>query len=256
MLTEKELRASIEYNAVGDLELPRYWTTVLFGDTGKRKTTSACAMVKERGLLVSADDSWKVLDKPIHKDLKDRTDLVVYDSASQLDFLNFGDYDTVILDTVSSMIERFLDLLHEEARWSSPKYREAIITDNKELNGTTIIGRPDYHATRNKFRPIVERLCRKAPAHIIFTAHVGDPTEDDLTRRPRIPNATWKIIKEFADIIGYIRPKGKGGFSIGVDESAVGYVGKSRLDGVSGEMDLDSFVTRYREKVHGITKSG
>lgn len=239
----------IEYRSYSKMNISPFKTSVLYGDTGKRKTTTAFEMVLQRGLHVCADDSWKILEKDIHSDLRDMIEFVVYESPSQLDYLKFDGFDTVILDPINIMVDVYLDLLYEKADWGG-SYREKLVTRDPELKGTSILHSMDYRVTRDRFRPIVERL-QSAPIHVIYVAHVNQPVKGlttDTTLRPVLPNATWQAIARPADIIGYITPGSKG-FTIGIDESSMSYAGKSRVQGISGKMSLDDFVQAYRKAV-------
>lgn len=243
----------IRYLTLEDLQARPETITVLYGDTGKRKTTTACGMIKKSGLLISADGSWKVLKKKIHAEIRKRvTNIVEFQGFSQLPVIKYENYDTAILDPVSEVIDYYLDLLSDKGGWGVTKgaYRETIKSDDPELKGAAILHPIDYRVTRDKFRPVFRRLF-EAPVHIIFTAHVNEPIKGlsvDGTLRPAIPNSTWKIIGRHADLIGYISPK-SGGFNIDLRENNPFAIGKSRIEGIEGQMNLDDFVKKYRQIV-------
>lgn len=244
------LKDEIPYHDLETKEPSNYWTTVLYAETGKRKTTTACSMIIDKGLLISADDSWKVLKKDIHTDLRQKTTLIEFDSAGMFDHIDYKGYDTVICDTFTSMVDRFLDLLYDEASWGG-KYRETLVTKNEFLKGTSTTAPIDYKVTRDKFRPIIHSLIR-LPAHKIFLMHPNDPIPGltkDPTRKPRLPGATWQILAEFADVIGFIEGQDKKGFTVNVDESSTACIGKSRIQGISGRMPLERFIDVYSDSV-------
>jgi hypothetical protein len=238
-----------------DVSLPVHRATVLYGTTGKRKTTGACEMILDRGILVSADNSWIVLQKNVHKDLRKKVKLVKYEGLSQLEYLDVsGDvYDTIILDTTTAMVDSYLDMLYKEASWGG-KYRETISSKHPDLRGLSTTAPIDYKVTRDIVRPIVLSLV-KAPVHVIFTMHVNhplalskNPNPKDLMLRPRLPEATWGVIAEQSNIIGYIDGTDNAkGFKINMDEKSSLYVGKSQIEGISGQMDLDRFIRSYKE---------
>ena len=214
----------------------------LYGEFGKRKTTTACGLIREHGLLISADNSWKVLKRDIHKDLLDKTELVLYDGLSQLEYIQYTNYDTVIFDTFSKMVDNYLDLLLDKATWGG--YRERLKSELSELKGLEVVAPIDYRVLRDQFRPVLSHIISQ-PVTKVFTFHVNDPipglSKDD-TRKPRIPNSTWSMIAELADVIGYLHTKGKE-IVVGVDEKRFGYVGKSRIDGIEGEMPIEEFIS-------------
>jgi hypothetical protein len=251
-MTEKiEEKPKAEVFPLDQVELPLHRTTILYGQTGKRKTTTACRMVKERGLLISADHSWDVLFKPENKALRNIIDLRIYDGLSELDYIDYSGYDTIIADPITSMVDRFGDLLLKDASWAG-KFREKLSTINPELKGVTTKAMIDYMVIRDAFQPALNRLMT-LPAHIIFTAHVNSPikvTQDtDMTLRPSLPGKTWEIISKPASIIGYIETKGRDKVTVNVSETASYCVAKSRVSGISGVMDLEEFIKAYREIV-------
>ena len=235
----------------------RYRTTVLYADTGKRKTTTALRMILNKGIYVAADNSWQVLYDPIHSELWDKIDggFVEYDSVSQLDYLKTEGVDTIILDTFTAMADKYLDLILEKGTWArGTGYREVISTTDPELKGAASTASVDYRLLRDRFRPTLHRLINEYPCHVIFLMHAQFPT--DMSKkavngnyiRPRLNPATWQIIAELANIVGYISGgKAKSGFEVNVDEASTVYLGKSQVAGIKKHLDLDDFVRIYKE---------
>jgi hypothetical protein len=231
---------------------PKY-VTVLYGDYGSRKTTTAVSMVQEKGLLLSADDSWKVLLNPRHSGIysKVQGNVKHLTGISQLDYIDFNDgYDTIIWDTVSQTVDSFLDLLYDEAGWSGTQIRQRINSKNPELKDLEVLAAMDYRVTRDKLRPTFNRLFKETKAHIIFTSQMTEPLpglSQNQQKRPSIPQATFKIIGTRADIIAHTKGNGSR-FTADVTQSLT-QLGKSRIEGIQGAMDLESFVTKYKEIV-------
>ncbi len=225
-----------------------YRVSVLYGEYGSRKTTTACSMVKEKGLLIGADESWKVLLNPRHKEIYSKMKIIPYEGLSQLDYVDFDGYDTVIWDTISQSVDEYLDLLYDVGKWSG-NLREKIITDNKDLKGTETLGFVDYRVTRDKFRPVLNRLFRQTKSHIIFTSQMTEPIPNvgNQLKRPSIPGATFKIIGTRADIIANCRLVNNKSV-IDVTQNLT-QLGKSRLEGIQGPLDFDKFVSKYKELV-------
>jgi hypothetical protein len=67
-----------------------------------------------------------------------------------------------------------------------------------------------------------------------------------MTKKPAIPQSTFKILAQMADIIGYINPVNKT-FKMHMEANSLSYLGKSRIQGIEGVMDVDNFVTKYKE---------
>lgn len=246
-------RDAVKYKSLDEAKPFGYKTTILYGVYGKRKTTTACSLVKEKGLLVSSDNSWQVLLKPIHSDLYNKITLVEYEGLSQLDYLDYDSYDTVIFDTFSKMVDNYLDLLLESAKWpsgaSGGNRRDKLQSTVKELKDIEVPAPTDYRVVRDQFRPIVTRLI-KAPINVIFTSHRNNPIpglSKDTTLQPRISDGVYSIIAEAADVIGYIEG-GRRGFTINVDNNSTSCHAKSRVEGIEGTMPLDDFITKMREE--------
>lgn len=226
-----------------------YFVTVLYGDFGSRKTTTACSMVKENGLLLSSDDSWKVLLKPEHKEIYDKTEVKSLEGLTQLKYIDFEGYDTVIWDTLSQSVDVFLDLLSDEVKWGG-NHRERAQTKNEELKDLEALGFVDYRVTRDKFRPALNRLFRETKAHIVFTSHMTTPIPgmgSNQQKRPSIPEATFKIVGTRADVIALT--KGVNNKFTADVRQGITQMGKSRIEGIQGEMSLEAFVTKYKETV-------
>lgn len=227
-----------------------YRVSVLYGDYGKRKTTTACSMVHEKGLLLSSDDSWKVLLNERHRDIYSKIKVIKLEGIKQLEYVDLTGYDTIIWDTVSQSVEVFLDLLYDQSDWGG-KYREKLKTTSKEIQGLEILAPVDYRVTRDYLRPAFNRLFTDTNSNIIFTSQMTEPLPGlsaDQTRRPSIPASTFKILGTRADIIANLRPEGKG-FVVDVTENSLAYLAKSRIEGLQGKMNLDDFVNKYKEIV-------
>ena len=249
------MKEHIKYINPEDIATSGYYVSYLYGDMGKRKTVTACSMVKEKGLLVSSDQSWIVLKKDIHKEIAKRITIVEYEGWTQLEYLDYEKYDTAIFDTTSKMITMYLDLLFDKADWGKnsqgkPKYREAMVSRDPLLNNLSTTAPIDYKVTRDVFRPVFNKIMQ-LPCHKIFTSqvHMPSPLNDkDTIIRPDIPQATSRLVGEFASVLGYIHSK-KEGIVIGVDETAMSYLGKSRIEGIQGTMLLDNFIKTYRSVI-------
>jgi hypothetical protein len=242
--------AEIKEEANRDATLSAHRVSILYGDHGKRKTTTACSMVKENGLLLTADDSWKVLLNDRHKEVFSRIGKVIrLEGLDQLEHIDFSGYDTIIWDTFSATVDFYIDLLYDAASWTK-NYREKIESKHPILKSVEIMSAMDYRVTRDIFRPYMNEFF-KHKAHIIFTSQWNEPMKGlspDMTRKPAVPNATFKIIATKADLIANIRPDTKS-FVADMTENSIAYLGKSRIQGLEGKMPLDTFVNKYKEIV-------
>jgi hypothetical protein len=253
--TEEELVAE----ANKDATTSKYRVSILYGDYGKRKTTTACSMVNERGLLLSSDDSWKVLLNDRHKDIASKIKVSPLEGIRQVQYVDFTGYDTIIWDTISQSVDDFLDLLYDKGKWSTKSgqtFREHIVAKDKtlptDLKDLEILASVDYRVTRDALRPAFNRLFRETEAHIIFTSQMTEPfpgLSKDQRNRPSIPAATFKVIATRADIIANLRPASGGKFTADMSEESITTLGKSRIEGLQGTMNLDAFVAKYKEIV-------
>lgn len=252
-LSEEELIKEANKDATVS---PNY-VSVIYGDYGSRKTCTAVSMVKEKGLLLSSDDSWKVLLNPRHSDIyaKVKDSIKPLTGLSQLEYVNFEGFDTIIWDTVSQSVDVFLDLLYDKGKWpskggSGSGYREQIITSDKELKGLEVLAPMDYRVTRDAIRPALNKLFLETKAHIIFTSQMTEPMpglSQNQQKRPSIPASTFKIIGTRADIIAHTKGIGNK-FTADVTQNLT-QLGKSRIESIQGAMDLETFVQKYKETV-------
>lgn len=241
--------ASLRELANAEATTSPYYVSVLYGDYGSRKTTTACSMVGSRGLLLSSDDSWKVLLNPRHAEIASKIDVKNVEGLSQFKYLNFEGYDTIIWDTLSQSVDVYLDLLYDEVKWSGG-FRQQATTNNKELKGLETLAAVDYRVTRDSFRPVLNRLFRETKAHIIFTSQITEPIKglsQNEQKRPAIPQATFKIVGTRADVIAYVKGNGSK-FTADVTHGMT-QLGKSRIEKIQGSLDLDKFVSYYKETV-------
>jgi AAA domain len=245
MPSKEELREA----ANADPTTSPYRVSVLYGDFGKRKTTTACSMVDKRGLLLSSDDSWKVLLNDRHSELYSKIVVKNLTGVSQFQYLDLEGYDTIIWDTLSQSVDVYLDMLYDEGTWSK-SYREKIVSKNADLNGTEILAAMDYRVTRDVLRPVFNKLFKESNAHIIFTSQQKEPfpgLSADTAIKPSVPNATFKVVATRADIIANIRAGNRGKFVVDMTEGSASYLSKSRIEGLQGIMDSEEFVKKYKE---------
>ncbi len=228
-----------------------WWVTVLYGDFWTRKTATACSMVNEKGLLLSSDDSWKVLLNSKHKEIYDKIKVIKLTGFSQFEHINFEGYDTIIWDTLSHSVDSLLDLVYDKADWAG-KYRDKLVTRDEELKKLNIetLAPVDYRVTRDALRPIFNRLLTETKAHIVFTSQFKEPIpglSKNPQVRPDISPATFKPVGTRADIIAHCKVNGNKA-TVDVTNNLT-QLGKSRIESIQGNMDQGAFVTAYKEYV-------
>ena len=216
MLSDKELK-----ELIGSITDPdeKYWKGVLYGDYGKRKTTTGLRTSESRAILLHADRGWNVvLNHPDEFSMPDKVIPIRYDSLTQIKAIvgavvtnqePFQDVDLIQLDTISQMQEKYIDFLGDNFTiFGREKATPKPGSKEKEI---TLTGLPDYHLTRNKMRPVVDLLVQ-APVNVLFLAHVREPNAMEkqngkLMRRPNVTEAVFNLLARDATFIGYMEAK-------------------------------------------------
>lgn len=215
MLSEKELKELCDAVTPFD-EL--YYKGVLFGDFGKRKTTTALRTSRSRAILLHADRGWNVI-RNHPEEFNDKNVIPIkYQGLAQTRAIveavvenqePFNDVDLIVLDTISQMQEKYIDFLGENfVIFGREKATPKPGSKEKEI---TLTGLPDYHLTRNKMRPVIELLV-EAPIDVLFLAHVREPnameiSKGKLARRPNVTEAVFNLLARDATFIGFMEAK-------------------------------------------------
>ena len=108
----------------------------------------------------------------------------------------------------------------------------------------------DYRVTRDTLRPVIKKLFEGCNSHIVINAQVKKPMaglSTDTQMRPDIPAATFKIIGVKATLIGHTKPI-SGKYVIDFTNNLT-QLGKTRIEGIEGSMDHQTFITKYKERV-------
>jgi AAA domain len=192
-------------------DVPRLIRPFIYGDPGVGKTQLAAEICLEVGLnpiWVTSDSGWSTVLK--YPDLAKRTYKVLFDSFEHIRLMvqakeeglePFCNYDTVVLDTVSTQISMML----------------RTVTKLKPLPGEqkdpSIPGWGHYQMIENAMKDTVEVLS-KSGMHVIYLAHIRDPTEKDKEKkrfaiRPAGPEATYRIIAQEANLIGWLHKENR-----------------------------------------------
>lgn len=223
MLSPKELEALLATQTPPDA---KFYKGVLFGEFGKRKTTTACRCVRNKGVLLHVDRGWNVvLNHPDEFSVGGNIIPLQYEGLSQVSAIvdavvsdqdKFSGTDLIIVDTVSQMQERYIDFLNENFTIFGRESAKPIAGKKDQFTGkplqeVSITGLPDYHLTRNKMRPIIDLLVA-APIDVLFLAHVREPSPIEiskgiLSKRPNLTDAVWKLIARDATFIGYMEER-------------------------------------------------
>lgn len=202
----------------------RYWKGFLYGEYGVGKTKISAECIKSKGLIIATDTGAETLYN--HPELLDKCDILPYDGLSQLtavgqaitEKIDYYDYDTVIVDTISQVQEEYLDYLNDNFTYSGNMREKAtprggaIEARKLGLSEQEVLGMADYHLTRNNMRTPIKTLI-KAPVNVMFVAHLREPSfleqqKGKLTRRPTVTEAVFKLIARETTFMGLMERNG------------------------------------------------
>lgn len=193
----------------------------VYGDPGVGKTDFFVKICRELNLSpiwVTADSGYSTVLK--YPDVAERTYFTNFDSFSQLRLLAqahdeghepFCNYDTLIWDTVSTSVNNTLRELVKIKPLSQ---------DNKPIT-VRELGDPSlaieawghYRMVESLMKTLVPVL-NKSGMHIFYSAHIRDPTDKDKEKkrfaiRPAGPEATYRVIAQEANLLGWLYKEGK-----------------------------------------------
>jgi hypothetical protein len=192
-------------------EEKRLFRGILYGDFGAGKTSLAAEIVRILGgdaCWITTDSAWVVLDK--FPDLQEKIHRLPYTGFSQLRSIAqahdegiepYSKFRTLVWDTVSTSTQNTLTKLVEKGEYFPSQQL------SPELEGY-----PQYRMAERGMTKTVEAL-RNSQLNIIFIAHVRLPNENDEKKgkyaiRPNMPEASYKVIAQESQLIGYLhKPK-------------------------------------------------
>lgn len=228
--------------------MDRFVRVLLYGEQGNWKTVTALRYDDNNRVYATDDGYVSAYNHPEWIDFS-KVEIIPYQGRKQLLDEKFDSpHTTITLDTMSEMMEDYLDLLMTKGSWG--KYRDIINTNSKELQNLANPAPHDYQAIRNQWRPVARKFL-SAPKDIFILSHENDPIEGlskDMTRKPNMPNKAFKAIGQNCHVIGRMikKPGGKE-ILIDVRETNARIVAKSRISTIHGEMTVDDFLTALKK---------
>lgn len=193
------------------LEEPRYLRLLIYGDPKIGKTdlvTKILGAIGGKSALISTDSGWVTALK--YPEIAENIKRYQFDSFGQIRLMAqaheegvepFSEMSTFVWDTASTGIDLSLrDLVNQK------KFNDQI---DPEAEGWT-----HYRLVSRKLRETVKAI-RKSNLHFIMTAHVREPTEQDRAKskfniRPNMPEKSYNILAEEANLIGWLHKEGNG----------------------------------------------
>lgn len=185
---------------------------LLFGDPGAGKTDLGIKMANTLGdriCLVYSDSNWTTILK--YPEIARKVDLQAFRGLSTINtFLDARDagiepycsYDVLQWDTVSTGADVTLRNLV-----SRRKFKDQLAQDME--------ARGHYRLLELYLKELCDRLT-KSDLHIIYTAHLRYPTENDIktgktSLRPAMPEASFRVLAQHCNMIGYLHKQQSGG---------------------------------------------
>lgn len=199
----------------------RYAKLLLYGNPGVGKTKLACEIGSQPLLLACEPGDETLADWP---DLSARTTVMDYGGINHLNALReafeSGKYshDNLVIDTIDELVEIMLDDLIDLYIPSKSTRPVANPRPGSGAKKIEMSGTDDYRMLRDGLRPALRKLCQ-LPMHIVFTAHVREPTWADEGKKkdfgtplpplkPDLPDKTYKLLSKYVGLIGYMERKG------------------------------------------------
>jgi AAA domain len=115
----------------------------------------------------------------------------------------YVNFDTLMWDTTSTGISLGLRNLVTKRKFPKDQY------------APDLEGRPHYRLIELQLQELCERINR-TDLHMIYTAHLRYPTEQDVKQgkislRPAMPEASFRVVAQHANMIGYLHKRESGG---------------------------------------------
>lgn len=185
---------------------------LLFGEPGAGKTTLAGHLVEKKGLIVTADSNYVVLNK--YPDVKNKIERQPFKGFRQMrEIANahaegikpWSDLDTLIWDPVSIAVQNTL-----RSMTADDNYR----FKNQEMHREIPV-RPHYMIARNKLADTVQVL-NKSKLNIIYVTHVQQPSAEEKEKdinfaiRSNLPYSCYLVIAAEVQLIGYVNKEAPG----------------------------------------------
>lgn len=235
----QELRNTIR--PVNFTDRPKRIRALLYGDTACGKTSLACRLVQDKGLLVYGDSAWSVIEK--YPEVMAKWDVVPFENFVQLRAIaeasNSGDlpYDTLLIDPMSVGVNTMLRKVADK-------------------NKVEAEGWPEFRIVERYLSDTIQIL-NKTDLNIIYTAHTKFPSDSDREKkkfaiRANMPEACYNVIAREVNLIGYMFKEKRGSNRQVQTEGTITESAKSQIPGIEETTyDVDEFLVLMKRWRNG-----
>lgn len=217
----------------------RLLRALFYGDFGSGKTTTALHCIEKKGIWITTDSAWVVIDK--YPELKDKVIRFPFTGFSQIrSFCEAKDEgiepwasaDTLIWDTATGSIESTINYFLN----TLPVFNDQ---RHKDVPSWT-----HYGIVQRKLRDTVDVLS-KSQYNVIYLGHIREPNEQDREKkrfaiRANAPEASYNIIAREVQLVGWLYKENRGDKRKIQFEGTLREQAKSQLSTIKeGTYDLD-----------------
>lgn len=218
----------------------RLLRALFYGDFGSGKSTTALRCIEEKGIWVTTDSAWVVIDK--YPELQEKVHRFPFTGFSQIRaFCDAKDEgiepwasaDTLIWDTVTGSIKTYLNRL-----LSDPKMK---FNDQRHDD---VPSWTHYGIMERRLVETVDVLTR-SQYNVIYLSHIREPNEQDRQKkrfaiRPNAPEASYNILAREVSLLGWLYKEDRGGKKKIQFEGTLREVAKSQISTINETTyDLD-----------------
>lgn len=188
----------------------RLLRALFYGDFGSGKSTTALHCIEEKGIWVTTDSAWVVIDK--YPELRNKVhrfnftgfnQLRVFCEAKEEGIEPWASADTLIWDTFTGSIDTTLYNMLNDKNFRFTDQR------HPEVPSWTHFG-----LIQRKMRETVDVLS-KSGYNVIYLGHIREPNEQDREKkrfaiRANAPEASYNIVAREVALLGWLYKEGKG----------------------------------------------
>ena len=220
----------------------RLLRAMFYGDPGAGKTdlcVKICQAIGGKAAFFTTDSAWVTIQK--YPDAAKNISRYVFDSFAQLRIFvqaheegiePYNEFKTIVWDTAGTGIDQVLRGLVDVQKFP-----------NQQMH-PSLEGYGHYRMVERGLRETVTKLS-KSNLNIIYTAHIRDPSDGDKEKkrfaiRPKMPEASFAILAQEVQLLGWLYKESKGSARKLQTEGTLQETGKSQIPGIpEGTLDVN-----------------